>query len=57
VKRYGTTVSRTLPVLAPLRFALAPQSTVENRQSKILYNQVVPETKPFRLTESVKAAG
>ena len=26
-------------------------------KSKILYNGLVPETKPFRLTESVKAAG
>ena len=29
----------------------------ENRPVEILYNYPVPDTKPFRLTESVKAAG
>jgi hypothetical protein len=35
----------------------ASDKSVRPTPSDLLYNLLVPETKPFRLTESVKAAG
>jgi hypothetical protein len=51
--------------IASLRMTIAFDdlpTAMKNRSLKIddrqiLYNGLVPETKPFRLTESVKAAG
>jgi hypothetical protein len=44
-------------MLSAVKVLATRDSVLGTRYSQLAYNCLVPETKPFRLTESVKAAG